>query len=124
MVDTVLDANLPSNTFAPTPLPLRAGVGLKAEHVATILETKADIGFFEVHAENYMGAGGQPHAQLRDIRERYPISLGLQMYNTLEGSWINHLLAASVVALSPLVLLFLFAQRFLVKGLLLTGDKG
>ena len=37
---------------------------------------------------------------------------------------INQLLAASVVALSPLVLLFLLAQRFLVKGLLLSGDKG
>ena len=35
----------------------------------------ADIGFFEIHAENYMGAGGLPHAQLRAIRERYPISL-------------------------------------------------
>src|SRR5262249_37017027 len=34
-----------------------------------------DVGFFEVHAENYMGAGGPPHAQLTAIRERYPLSL-------------------------------------------------
>jgi len=33
------------------------------------------MGFFEVHAENYMGAGGPPHAQLTAIRERYPLSL-------------------------------------------------
>ncbi|HEX4769070.1 MAG TPA: DUF692 domain-containing protein [Lichenihabitans sp.] len=53
----------------------RAGVGLKPMHVSEILETRADIGFFEVHAENYMGAGGPPHAQLEAIRERYPVSL-------------------------------------------------
>ncbi|WP_297834025.1 DUF692 domain-containing protein [uncultured Roseibium sp.] len=56
-------------------VPARAGAGLKPEHVAAILETSADIGFFEVHAENYMGAGGPPHRQLEAIRERYPLSL-------------------------------------------------
>ena len=33
------------------------------------------MGFFEVHAENYMGDGGPPHRYLTAIRERYPISL-------------------------------------------------
>ncbi len=61
--------------FAPRPLPARGGVGLKAEHYRTILETGPDIGFFEVHAENYMGAGGPPHRVLTAIRERYPLSL-------------------------------------------------
>jgi uncharacterized protein (UPF0276 family) len=56
-------------------IPPRAGVGLKAEHYRTILETNPDIGFFEVHAENYMGAGGPPHRYLGAIRERYPLSL-------------------------------------------------
>lgn len=56
-------------------IPARAGAGLKPEHVAEILESDADIGFFEVHAENYMGAGGPPHRQLEAIRERYPLSL-------------------------------------------------
>ncbi len=56
-------------------LPSRAGVGLKAEHYRTILETAPDVGFFEVHAENYMGAGGTPHRYLSAIRDRYPLSL-------------------------------------------------
>lgn len=56
-------------------VPARAGAGLKPEHVGEILETSANIGFFEVHAENYMGAGGPPHRQLEAIRERYPLSL-------------------------------------------------
>jgi len=56
-------------------IPPRGGVGLKAEHYHTILETLPDIGFFEVHAENYMGAGGPPHRYLSGIRERYKLSL-------------------------------------------------
>jgi uncharacterized protein len=56
-------------------IPPRGGVGLKAEHYRTILETLPDIGFFEVHAENYMGAGGPPHRYLSAIRERYKLSL-------------------------------------------------
>lgn len=56
-------------------LPQSAGVGLKAEHYRTILESRPDIGFFEVHAENYMGAGGPPHRFLSAIREWYPLSL-------------------------------------------------
>jgi uncharacterized protein len=59
----------------PLAIPPRAGVGLKAEHYRTILEANPDIGFFEVHAENYMGAGGPPHRYLTEIRNRYPLSL-------------------------------------------------
>ena len=56
-------------------IPTRAGVGLKPEHYRVVLETAPDVGFFEVHAENYMGAGGPPHRYLTAIRERYPLSL-------------------------------------------------
>ena len=56
-------------------MPKRAGVGLKAEHYRTVIETQPDIGFFEVHAENYMSAGGPPHRYLAAVRERYPLSL-------------------------------------------------
>lgn len=58
-----------------SPLAARAGVGLKTEHFRTILETRPDIGFFEVHAENYMGAGGPPHRYLTAVRAHYPLSL-------------------------------------------------
>lgn len=59
----------------PRAIPPRAGVGLKPAHYAAVLERAPDIGFFEVHAENYMGAGGPPHRYLTAIRERYPLSL-------------------------------------------------
>ncbi len=57
------------------PLPPRAGVGLKPEHYREFLDSAPDIGWFEIHAENYMGDGGAPHHYLRAIRERYPLSL-------------------------------------------------
>jgi len=74
-MQTILDARMPARSFGDRPVPARAGAGLKPQHVADILEGPADAGFFEVHAENYMGAGGMPHAQLRAIRENYPISV-------------------------------------------------
>ena len=57
------------------PLPDRAGVGLKPEHIDTILAERPDVGFFEIHAENYMGDGGPPHRRLEAIRALYPLSL-------------------------------------------------
>jgi len=40
-----------------------------------VLDTQPDLGFFEVHAENYMVAGGPFHHFLGLIRERYALSL-------------------------------------------------
>lgn len=57
------------------PIPARAGVGLKPHHYHDILDGTPDIGWFEVHAENYMGAGGPPHHYLSRVRDRYPLSI-------------------------------------------------
>ncbi len=56
-------------------LPPRAGVGFKPQHFKDIIAAPQPLGFFEVHAENYMGAGGPPHAQLGALRGRYPLSI-------------------------------------------------
>ncbi|MBU1176378.1 MAG: DUF692 domain-containing protein [Alphaproteobacteria bacterium] len=61
--------------FDPKPLPRRAGVGLKHEHYGDIFGKRPDMGFFEIHAENYMGAGGLPHRALTEIRKDYPLSV-------------------------------------------------
>ncbi len=61
--------NYPSN------LPASAGAGFKPEHFAAIAAEPQPLGFFEVHAENYMGAGGVPHRQLQFIRDTYALSL-------------------------------------------------
>ena len=58
-----------------THLPRHAGVGFKPEHFTEITSSRQPLGFFEVHAENYMGDGGPPHAQLEYLRENYALSL-------------------------------------------------
>lgn len=60
----------------PTMLPAGAGVGFKPQHFDAILEDKAaPVAFLEIHAENYMGDGGRPHAQLATLRERFALSV-------------------------------------------------
>ncbi len=70
-------ARLPQRAAAVhrTPVPAMAGVGLKPQHYAEILARKPQIDWFEVHPENYMGAGGAPHHYLTRIREDYALSL-------------------------------------------------
>ncbi|QFR33777.1 DUF692 domain-containing protein [Ancylobacter sp. TS-1] len=52
-----------------------AGTSFKHEHLAAILADGTPKGFFEVHAENYMGAGGPPHRALEAMRRDNPVSL-------------------------------------------------
>jgi hypothetical protein len=61
--------------FPAHPVTGLAGTSLKHEHLAAILAERNRTGFFEVHAENYMGAGGPPHHALTGIRREYPVSL-------------------------------------------------
>ena len=56
-------------------LPNSAGVGYKAQHYSDILDDPAPVEWLEIHAENYMGDGGRPLAQLRFLAERFPISV-------------------------------------------------
>lgn len=67
---------MPATTLpSSTALPKAGGVGLKPEHFRTILDTRPAIGFFEIHAENYMVAGGPFHHYLERIRADYPLSI-------------------------------------------------
>lgn len=59
----------------PSPIGGVAGTSFKHEHLNAILVDGPQAGFFEVHAENYMGAGGPPHRALEAIRRDHPLSL-------------------------------------------------
>jgi uncharacterized protein (UPF0276 family) len=56
-------------------LPATPGVGYKPQHYAAIMADAGPVGWLEIHAENYMGDGGRPLAQLRHLAERFPISV-------------------------------------------------
>lgn len=64
------DAAMPPNHL----LPNSAGIGYKPQHFQNIIDDPGAVSWLEIHAENYMGDGGRPLAQLRMLSERFPIS--------------------------------------------------
>lgn len=52
-----------------------AGIGLKDEHAQALLDRAAEVDFLEVHAENYLLAGGPRLRRLERLRERLPLSI-------------------------------------------------
>lgn len=56
-------------------LPNAPGVGYKPQHFNDLQNDPGDVAWIEVHAENYMGDGGRPLAQLRALSEKFPLSV-------------------------------------------------
>jgi len=52
------------------------------------------------------------------------IQLGLSLFNQDQGTQWAELMAASVMAVVPVIALYIFLQRFLVSGGLTSGLKG
>ena len=50
------------------------GIGYKSQYLSNVLTENTDIGWLEVHAENYMIDGGPRKQMMLDLAERYPIS--------------------------------------------------
>ncbi len=66
-------------------MPARAGVGLRAEHYADVLEQRPAVSWLEIHGENYFGKGGVPLRYVDAIAEHYPLSIhcvGLSLGST------------------------------------------
>ena len=59
---------------SPSASPQTAGIGLRAVHHAEVVSSRPDVGWFEIHAENYMG-GGAPLHFLDPVRADYPIAI-------------------------------------------------
>ena len=70
-----VELEAPALRFPAYPVAGLAGASFKPEHLPSILADRERRRFFEVHAENYMGAGGPPHRSLEIIRREYPVSL-------------------------------------------------
>lgn len=61
--------------------------------------------------------------------DKFTLSLGIRLFNTPEGasqqmwSW-NYLMAASFITILPILIIFFFAQRLFIQGIVVTGLKG
>lgn len=56
-------------------LPAAPGMGYKPQHFNDILADPGPVRWLEVHAENYMGDGGRPIAQLKHLANRFALSV-------------------------------------------------
>jgi uncharacterized protein len=59
---------------APLHLPERTGIGLRLPHIAEVVATRPDVGWLEVHPENFLA---NPHATelLIELAREYPVSV-------------------------------------------------
>ncbi len=62
------------NRFTRQAIPARAGVGLRHAHIKDFIERRPDVGWLEIHTENYLGLGGPRLRALDEIRAHYPLS--------------------------------------------------
>ena len=67
---------------------------------------------FVLHWQEFL----DPLIYLADFA-RFPISLGLRMFQTIGGTWANQWLATSLIALVPLVVLYVLGARSVMRGL-------
>lgn len=56
-------------------------------------------------------------------KENYTLALGLRFFQGNYGTQWPYLMAASLVVMLPLILIFFFAQKFFIQGVVLTGHK-
>jgi uncharacterized protein (UPF0276 family) len=80
------------------------GIGLRAPHVAELLERRPAVDWLEIHAENYMG-GGPAVRSLERLRADYPLSvhgvgLSLGSAEGIDGAHLERL-ARLVERLQP-----------------------
>ncbi|MFD2179178.1 DUF692 domain-containing protein [Veronia pacifica] len=52
----------------------QVGVGLRRQHHDYFQQNRPDIGWLEIHSENYFRPGSVSHTTLMSLREQYPIS--------------------------------------------------
>jgi len=55
---------------------------------------------------------------------KFTVAIGISMFKDAYGMFPHYMMAASIIALLPILVLFFAAQRYFVSGIVLTGIKG
>lgn len=71
------------------------------------------------HWDEFMG----PLIYLHSM-DKYTVSIGLRMFQDMFGGQLELLMAASLIHITPCIILFMAAQRYFIKGIVMTGIKG
>ena len=56
-------------------------------------------------------------------QRNFTVSIGLAAFRQEEGTIWNLLMAASVITLMPTLIVFMFTQKYFVRGIVTTGIK-
>jgi ABC-type glycerol-3-phosphate transport system permease component len=83
-----------------------------------VLATVAVLSFI-AHWQDFLG----PLIYLNSV-DKYTLQMGLRMFQDINGSRMNLLMAASMIVLLPVLVIFFSAQRYFVRGIVLSGIKG
>lgn len=81
--------------------------------------TSVAIFSFLAHYNNFMG----PLIYL-STNEKFTLPLGLRWYQGRYGNFWHLVMAASMVSIAPVMVLFFVAQRYFIRGIALTGLAG
>jgi multiple sugar transport system permease protein len=73
---------------------------------------------FISHWDEFMG----PLIYLHSM-EKYTVSIGLRMFQDMYGGQLELLMAASLIHITPCIILFFAAQRYFIKGIVMSGIK-
>ena len=92
--------NRPSKVDEVPGNPAGSGVGLRSQHVNELLDHGTDVPWFELLADNHLAPGGLILAQLKALRERWPLTLhciGMNLGGTdpLDQLYLNRIQALS-----------------------------
>ncbi|WP_417504779.1 DUF692 domain-containing protein [Marinomonas gallaica] len=72
---TALDFSQTEGKTLPSGFAQRTGVSLKPSYYQQILAELPKVGFFEIHAENYLSAGGPARYYLEQVRNHYDLTV-------------------------------------------------
>ena len=85
---------------------ISCGIGWRHPHYSELLESLPDLGFIEVHSENFFAEGGATLTLLRQAREHYAVSLhgvGLSLGSACGiDTWHLDKLASLVALIDPI----------------------
>ena len=71
------------------------------------------------HWDEFMG----PLIYLHSM-EKYTVSIGLRLFQDQFGTQLELLMAAALIHIIPCIILFFAAQRYFIKGIIMSGIKG
>ena len=60
---------------------------------------------------------------ITNSKDMYTVQLGLQIFRSMTGTEWNVLLAATLITILPIFIVFAFAQKYFIKGIITTGIK-